>query len=235
MAAECTMSNEPLSGSTASCTWCQGLKHRTPLLKQNHVVAVGPGLLYISQTVSLIHKAWVISLNLFHKYFCSARSPDPLPGLLLLWGAGRHGGVAVSGPSHPPPHTRTKPQLRLEGDAPARMTSVWSKLHPTLSSAVLPQTAAPPTILKPFLCQPLHTAAGSAVTGEEASLLKMRSRGPSRSMAGRLNASLWGRTQISLYYCVSWKNEGEWVFAALCGRALTEIQRFVSVSENVVK
>lgn len=57
MAAECTMSNEPLSGSTASCTWCQGLKHRTPLLKQNHVVAVGPGLSYVSQTISLIHKA----------------------------------------------------------------------------------------------------------------------------------------------------------------------------------
>lgn len=132
MAAECIMSNEPLSGSTASCTWCQGLKHRTPLLKQNHVVAVGPGLSYVSQTISLIHKAWVISLNLFHDYFCSARSSDPLPGLLLLWGAGRHGGVAVSGSSHPPPHTRTKPQLRLEGDAPARMTSVWSKLHRTL-------------------------------------------------------------------------------------------------------
>lgn len=132
MAAECTMSNEPLSGSTASCTWCQGLKHRTPLLKQNHVVAVGPGLSYVSQTISLIHKAWVISLNLFHDYFCSARSSDPLPGLLLLWGAGRHGGVAVSGSSHPPPHTRAKPQLRLEGDAPARMTSVWSKLHRTL-------------------------------------------------------------------------------------------------------
>lgn len=60
------------------------------------------------------------------RFLCSACSSDPLPGLLLLWGAGGHGGVAVSGPSHPPPHTWAKPQLWLEGDAPARMTPAWA-------------------------------------------------------------------------------------------------------------
>lgn len=55
-------------------------------------------------------------------------SSDPVPGLLLLWGAGRHRSVAAGGPPHPPPHTRTEPQLRLEGDSSARMTSVWSKV-----------------------------------------------------------------------------------------------------------
>ena len=107
--------------------------------------------------LSLIHREWVISLNLFHNHLCSAGSSDPLPGLLLLWGAGRHGGVAASGPSHPPPHPRTKPQLRLEGDAPARLTSVWSELHRTLivlSSRGQQRPPPPPplAILKPFLC-----------------------------------------------------------------------------------
>lgn len=55
---------------------------------------------------------------------------DPLPGLLFLWGAGRHRGLAVSGPSHPPPHTRTKPLLGLEGDTDARMTSDLNSVPP---------------------------------------------------------------------------------------------------------
>lgn len=57
----------------------------------------------------------------------SAWSSDSIPGLLLVWGAGRHGCVAVGGPSHPPPHTRTKPHLWLARDASARMTSAWAQ------------------------------------------------------------------------------------------------------------
>lgn len=67
-------------------------------------------------------------------------SSDPLLGLLLLRGAGGHGGVAVGGPSHPPPHTWTEPLIWLEGDASSGMTSLWR--DPTQTEpAALPKTA----------------------------------------------------------------------------------------------
>lgn len=72
----------------------------------------------------------LLSSNL---YLSFGLAPDSIPGLLFLSGAGGYGGVAVSGPSHPPPHTRTKPQLFLEGNASAGMTSVWSKTKIRLS------------------------------------------------------------------------------------------------------
>lgn len=53
---------------------------------------------------------------------------DSVPGVLFLPGAGRHGGVAAGGPPHPPPHAWAQPQLRLERDAAAGMTSL---LRPT--------------------------------------------------------------------------------------------------------
>lgn len=92
----------------------------------------------------------------------SAWSLDPLPGLLLVWGAGRHRGLAVSGPSHPPPHTWAKPLLWLAGDTSARMTSDLISVQPV--HTVLPtidccntfQTSAP-KILEPFSFQPLYT------------------------------------------------------------------------------
>lgn len=76
-------------------------------------------------TKFLCRTAVIFNLLSESRFLCSACSSDPLPGLLLLRGAGGHGGVAVSGPSHPPPHTWAKPQLWLEGDAPARMTA-WA-------------------------------------------------------------------------------------------------------------
>ncbi|XP_056905652.1 ubiquitin-associated and SH3 domain-containing protein B-like isoform X2 [Takifugu flavidus] len=55
-----------------------------------------------------------------------SRPKGSVPGILLLPGAAGHGGVAAGGPAHPAPDARPQPQLRLEGDAPAGLTSVWS-------------------------------------------------------------------------------------------------------------
>lgn len=111
----------------------------------SHLQANNSGVLSeskpIQNTITVIREMTVGGKAVLH---CSVWSSDPVPGLLLLRGAGRHGGVAVSGPSHPPPHTWTKPHLWLEGDTSARMTSAWSLTPPTTPNLIIlysPQTA----------------------------------------------------------------------------------------------
>lgn len=92
-----------------------------------------PGLQYPSPLLYIIYSKINLLIVLLH-------SSDPLLGLLLLRGAGGHGGVAVGRPSHPPPHTWTEPLIWLEGDTSSGMTSLWT--DPTQTEpAALPKTA----------------------------------------------------------------------------------------------
>lgn len=157
-----------------------------------------------------------------------AWSLDPLPGLLLLCGAGRHRSVAVSGPSHPPPHTWTKPQLWLEGDSSARMTSVWSKLKPNWAccsprdTSTKLQTSAPQNTGSFLLSASLRSGWRSFLPeDEEPSTSRWTDCVPLRPVSTNVHSQV---SFLFIFFCVSEGDVSLGSMGARCGRALPKIQ-----------